>query len=109
VTGRGERGERDGRENGDERCVFVCECDQKLWKGFRGVCMQSVNGVEEDKHACEGTHQLSAGRVLSSGGRRGSQDRRLPCRPVVDRCMGVVRGELEGHAEVRRGSSAPGR
>jgi hypothetical protein len=27
VTGRGERGERDGRENGDVRCASVCECD----------------------------------------------------------------------------------
>jgi hypothetical protein len=86
-------------------CISRCECEYKLRRG----CMRGVDGVEEDDQACDGTNQPYAARVVSNGGRRGSQVQGLPFRPFVDRCMGAVCGEREEHAEVRRCSIAPGR
>jgi hypothetical protein len=55
------------------------------------------------RRSCEGTDRLSAARVVSNAGRRGSRAQRLPCRPIVDRrCMIAVHGARKGHAEVGR-------
>jgi hypothetical protein len=51
VTGRGERGERDGRGNGGVWCVFGCECGYKVRKDYRCGCMRGVIGGENDEHA----------------------------------------------------------
>jgi hypothetical protein len=81
-----------------------CECEYKVRKGFRCGCMRGVGGVEDDEHATGLTSRpppaWPSTWVVSST---------PSCRPVFDRCMSAVRGEREGRAEVRRGSSAPGR